>query len=148
MNDLSNLLSFRRWGQWLVVLGLAALAVPSRAQAAGEPCGLRVQIIPLANSSLLRIGYENAATGAVCLDLRTDQGEAIYSSVLQPARHVRFLNLAALPAGNYTVELRTHTARHREVIHLAAHTLMVPTVVAQQHRELVAGHQLPDEPLP
>ncbi len=134
----------------LFALGLASyqlgnarpLAPPTPLPAAR----LRVIITPLANAPVLRVRYENADSGAVRLSLRTSQGELLYTSVLARPTHVRDLNLAAFPVGDYLVEVQTRAARHREIIHLAPRLITVATVVGKEHSELLTGATVGDEP--
>lgn len=110
----------------LLALGLATAAQPAYAQQAAAPSAapaainpLRVIITPLANSSVLRVRYESADYGAVRLQIRNEQGQVLYADLKRQSRFAGDFDLAAWPAGDYTIELSTPNARRTETVRVS-----------------------------
>ncbi|GAB3048497.1 hypothetical protein [Spirosoma pulveris] len=82
------------------------------------PASLRAIITPVANSLVVRIRFENQGRGSVQLQIRDRKGTILLDE-LQPKRfYAGQFDLASLPAGLYTIELRTLDARHTDTIRI------------------------------
>lgn len=109
---------------------------PSRAQvlrpAAPAPvAGLRVIVTPLRDSSILRVRYESAPYGSVRLQLRDAQGQVLYTDLIRRSRFAGDFDLAAYPAGTYTLELQTPGAHYAEVVDLHHSSPVTITLVGR-----------------
>ncbi len=138
MKTSPRLTTSRQWFLLLLVLGFTS-PIASQAQRAGAqpngapaPAPLRVIIQPLPNSPLLRVRYESDQYGSVRFQIRNERGSVLYDDMLRSSRYVGTFDLADLPAGRYTVELRTPTDHLEQAIRLGKPMPAVVALVAKQ----------------
>jgi len=130
----------------LLVLGFARPTASQAQRASAQPNGLpapaslRVIIRPLPNSPLLRVCYESAKYGSVRFQIRNERGSVLYDDVLRASRYVGTFDLAALPAGRYTVELQTPTDHHEEAIRVGKPIPATVALVAQEQEPGLVIH--------
>ncbi|TVT39316.1 hypothetical protein FNT36_16810 [Hymenobacter setariae] len=119
----------------LLCLGLATPS-PSVARQQLNPtrqaepaAGLRVIITPLADLPVVRVRYESAHYGSVRLELRNERGQVLYSELMRYSRFAGDFDLAAYPAGNYTIALQTPGDQYTQTVRLGRLSPVVVTLV-------------------
>lgn len=108
-----------------------------------SPASLRVLIIPVSNESAVRINVENQGRGIVHIQISDSKGKVFYDEIVAQHLYTSRFELAALPAGLYTIELQTIDARYTELIRIEAPTPGRVVAVANQPeppQKLVAQH--------
>lgn len=73
---------------------------------AASPAGLQANAYPVIDApATIRLNFDNLTPGGVWVIIRDEKGNKVYSEFETIAKYRRRLNLASMPAGNYTVEL-------------------------------------------
>ncbi len=76
--------------------------------------------------------YESDKYGSVRFQIRNKRGSVLHDDVLRASRYAGTFDLAALPAGRYTVELPTPADHHEEAIRVGK---PIPAAVALVAKE-------------
>ena len=141
-----RLTTFPHWVLLLLVLGFAGPTASQAQRASAQPDGLpapaplRVIIRPLLNSPLLRVYYESDQYGSVHFRIRNERGSVLYDDMLRASRYAGTFDLAALPAGRYTVELQIPADHHEEAIQVGKPIPAIVALVAKQQQPSAAIH--------
>jgi hypothetical protein len=104
------------------------------------PSSLQVQIVPVSNATAVRIHFENQGRGTVHLQIRNSNGKVFYDELEAKRLYTGRFDLASLPAGLYTIELRTLDARHTEMIRVEEPTVGRVITLAEPTHAFVAQH--------
>ncbi len=114
----------------LVCLGITATSLQAqtfagRAVLNAQPGSLRASIYPVINSSMIRVDFAHAGSGAVRIQIWDEQGHVWHEQFEYIRQYKGHFDLAGLPAGAYRVSLQTNDARYTQQIQIA------PPVTAQ-----------------
>lgn len=102
----------------LPISGLYAQTFLGKSSLTEHPSSLQVQIVPVSNATAVRIYFENQGHGTVHLQIRNSNEKVFYDELEAKRLYKGRFDLASLPAGLYTIELRTLDARHTEMIRI------------------------------
>ena len=111
--------------RYLALAAILTLASPviraqtftGQATLTDTPSALRVIIHPISSESRLRICYEHTGGGTVQVQL-LQRDMVLYDEYSAKPTAVANLDLASLPAGEYTIRVQAYNARYRQVIRL------------------------------
>jgi hypothetical protein len=105
-------------GFGLSSFSLKAQTFIGRNKLADSPTSLRSIIIPVPNSSMIQIRYENEGPRPVRISIQNIKGEVLLNELESRRKYAGQFDLGALSAGIYTIELTTSDVRYREMIRI------------------------------
>jgi hypothetical protein len=147
-----NVISARRFAAMVPMLAILGATTPSvqaqtftgKPDLTQQPNTLRTIITPVANSSILRVRYENDGYGTVRIVLRDERGTIVYEELQPKRKYSGQLDLTSLPNGAYTLVLQTPQSRHTEHIHVntptSEHIVLITPKLAEPVAERVSQH--------